>query len=102
MGEKALPSGKKIAPGLIRMQKDIGELKLEKNVTIEFPNGTDDLMNFKIKIAPTEGIYRGGNFIFNFQVPSSYPHDAPKVLCETQTGVVSDDEEESAGEDGHE
>jgi len=79
----ALAGGKKIAPGTIRMQKDIGELKLEKNVTIEFPNGVDDLMNFKITIAPSDGIYCGGRFVFEFKVPSSYPHDAPKVHCET-------------------
>lgn len=30
-----------------------------------------------------EGIYRGGSFVFDFKVPTSYPHDAPKVLCET-------------------
>ena len=41
-------------------------------------------MNFKIRITPGDGIYRGGTFIFKFQVPSSYPHDAPKVLCETR------------------
>jgi len=75
---------KKVAPGLIRMQKDMSEVKLEKGVQMEFPNGKDDLMNFKVKISPDDGIYRGGSFVFDFKIPSSYPHDAPKVLCETQ------------------
>jgi len=74
---------KKVAPGLIRMQKDMSELKLEKGMKIAFPNGKDDLMNFKVTVMPDEGIYRGGTFVFDFKVPTSYPHDAPKVLCET-------------------
>ena len=43
----------------------------------------EDLLNFKITIKPYEGIYKGGTFVFDFKVPKSYPHDAPKVLCET-------------------
>uniref|UniRef100_A0A6S9RK77 UBC core domain-containing protein n=1 Tax=Chrysotila carterae TaxID=13221 RepID=A0A6S9RK77_CHRCT len=74
---------KKVAPGTIRMQKDMSEVKLEKGVFMEFPNGKDDLMNFKVKIIPDDGIYRGGSFVFDFKIPTSYPHDAPKVLCET-------------------
>ena len=105
---------KKIAPGLIRMQKgahrslapcrcrerahavsywnptlphfhgaDMSELKLEKGMKMEFPNGKEDLMSFKVTISPDDGIYRAGKFVFDFKVPTSYPHDAPKVLCET-------------------
>ncbi len=43
----------------------------------------EDLLNFKITIKPYEGIYKGGTFVFDFKTPPSYPHDAPKVLCET-------------------
>jgi len=74
---------KKIAPGLIRMQKDMSELKLDKGMTMTFPNGKEDLMAFKVTVSPDEGIYRGGSFCFDFKVPKTYPHDAPKVLCET-------------------
>lgn len=73
----------RIAPGMIRMQKDMSELKLEKGCGLVFPNGEDDLMNFKLSIAPIDGMYKGGKFVFDFKVPKSYPHDAPKVLCET-------------------
>jgi hypothetical protein len=30
-----------------------------------------------------QGFYRGGRFVFNFKVGQGYPHDAPKVKCET-------------------
>jgi len=74
----------KVAPGQIRMQKDLSELKLEKGVEMNFHNGKDDQMNFKVTIAPADGIYNGGRFVFDFKIPTSYPHEAPKVLCETQ------------------
>lgn len=74
---------KKIAPGLIRMQKDMTELKLENGIKMHFPNGKDDLMNFKVTLSPDEGIYGGGKFVFDVKVPKTYPHDAPKVICET-------------------
>lgn len=81
--QEAADGKKKVAPGLLRMQKDVSELKLEKGITMDFYNGPDDLMNFKISIKPNEGIYRGGTFIFDFKIPSAYPHEPPKVLCET-------------------
>jgi len=81
-GASGEPS-KKIAPGLIRMQKDMSELKVEKGLTLDMYNGKDDLMNFKVKVSPDDGIYRRGTFVFDFKVPKTYPHDAPKVLCET-------------------
>ena len=79
----AAGEGKKIAPGLIRMQKDVSELKLEKGMKLDFYNGKDDLMNFKLEILPDDGIYKGGTFVFDVKVPQTYPHDPPKVLCET-------------------
>jgi len=29
-------------------------------------------------------IYRGGRFLFSFNIPRDYPHEAPKVKCETK------------------
>jgi len=75
-------AAEKIAPGKIRMQKDVSELKTEKGIAVEFPDKAD-LMNFKLTISPDDGIYRGGKFIFQVMVPNSYPHEAPKVLCKT-------------------
>jgi len=77
---------KKVAPGLLRMQKDVSELNFSKEkdgIHIDFYNGPEDLMNFKIHIAPQNGIYRGGKFTFDVKVPKTYPHDPPKVMCET-------------------
>ena len=70
---------------------------------MEFPD-PDDLLNFKLIISPDEvkkivcpcpvmtclfnicflqGFYRGGKFAFSFKVGPAYPHEPPKVKCET-------------------
>jgi ubiquitin-conjugating enzyme E2 M len=78
----------KKAPGLaltcsLCLHADVSELKVEKGLKIDFYNGKEDLMNFKIEVYPDDGIYRGGKFIFDVKVPKAYPHEPPKVLCET-------------------
>jgi len=73
---------KKVAPGLIRMQKDVSEIKDSRGIKVEFPD-KEDIMNFKINILPFDGLYKDGTFVFDVKVPKSYPHDPPKVLCET-------------------
>ena len=30
-----------------------------------------------------QGYYRGGRFVFSFKVGQNYPHEPPKVKCET-------------------
>ena len=63
---------------------DMSELKLEKGCELNFHMGKEDLLNFKLTITPdVNSIYRGGRFVFDFKVPASYPHDPPKVQCET-------------------
>lgn len=62
---------------------DINELNLPKTCTTDFPD-PDDLLNFKLIICPDEGFYKGGRFVFNFRVGPNYPHEPPKVKCETQ------------------
>lgn len=82
--EKAAAEGKtKASAGQIRMQKDLSELTLGKGVELEFHKGSDNLMEFKVHVMPDDGMYRGGKFTFDFKVPQTYPHDPPKVLCET-------------------
>eukprot|EP00741_Cyanophora_paradoxa_P004746 tig00000828_g4604.t1 len=80
---KASGSGKKTTPGEIRIQKDISELSLPPTVKTEFASA-DDIMNFRVLISPDEGFYKGGTFPFSFKVPSNYPHEPPKVKCETK------------------
>jgi len=41
-------------------------------------------LNFKLTICPDEGFYKNGKFVFSFKIGSSYPHEPPKVKCETQ------------------
>jgi len=73
---------KKTTSAEIRVHKDISELSLTSETTIEFAN-KDDLLNFKVTTSPKEGFYKGGSFAFTFKIPPAYPHDPPKVHCET-------------------
>ncbi|XP_023028725.1 NEDD8-conjugating enzyme UbcE2M isoform X2 [Leptinotarsa decemlineata] len=84
-GESSLRTGnqKKASAAQLRITKDINELNLPKTCTTEFPD-PDDLLTFKLIICPDEGFYRTGRFIFSFKVGPSYPHEPPKVKCETQ------------------
>ena len=74
-------SGKK-HPGELRMQTELSELELPRQVKIVFADKSD-LMNFQVSLSPDEGYWRGGCFIFRFSIRPLYPHDAPKVKCET-------------------
>jgi len=66
----------------LRLSKDLQELQLPKTCTTEWAD-KDDLLNFKLTIAPDEGFYKGGYFTFSFKVGPNYPHEPPKVKCET-------------------
>lgn len=73
---------KRASAAQLRITKDINELNLPKTCQIEFPDH-DDLLNFKLIICPDEGFYRNGRFVFSFKVSPNYPHEPPKVKCET-------------------
>uniref|UniRef100_A0A8B9MZI8 NEDD8-conjugating enzyme UBC12 n=1 Tax=Accipiter nisus TaxID=211598 RepID=A0A8B9MZI8_9AVES len=60
----------------------INELNLPKTCEIDFSD-QDDLLHFRLLICPDEGFYKGGKFVFSFKVGQGYPHDPPKVKCET-------------------
>ncbi|KAH9500010.1 Nedd8-conjugating enzyme UbcE2M [Bulinus truncatus] len=81
-GENAPDRGKRASAAQLRVQKDINELNLPRTCQVEFPD-PDDLLNFKVIISPDEEFYRGGRFVFSFKVGQGYPHDPPKVKCET-------------------
>ncbi|KAG7505636.1 NEDD8-conjugating enzyme Ubc12 [Solea senegalensis] len=81
-GNRAGAGGKKASAAQLRIQKDINELNLPKTCEINFPDD-DDLLNFRLIISPDEGFYKGGKFVFSFKVGQGYPHDPPKVKCET-------------------
>lgn len=62
---------------------DMSELQLHKGVKIDFVHGEKELMKWKLVISPDDGIYKGGTFVFDVKIPDTYPHDPPKILCET-------------------
>ncbi|MPC51842.1 NEDD8-conjugating enzyme Ubc12 [Portunus trituberculatus] len=66
---------------------NINELTLPKTCDTEFPD-PDDLLTFKLIICPDEGFYRGGRFVFSFKVGPNYPHEPPKVKCETMVCFI--------------
>lgn len=80
---KSGPQKKAFTAAQLRITKDINELNLPKTCATEFPD-PDDLLNFKMNICPDEGFYKGGRFDFTFKVGQNYPHEPPKVKCETQ------------------
>jgi ubiquitin-conjugating enzyme E2 M len=75
--------GKKATAAQLRVTKDIAELNLPKTCETQFPE-KDDLLHFKLIICPDEGFYRNGRFVFDFKIGQGYPHEAPKVKCETK------------------
>jgi len=41
-------------------------------------------MSFCIDVTPEEGYWRGAQYRFTFTIPPLYPHEAPKVKCDTR------------------
>jgi len=76
-------SKKKASAAQLRITKDINELELPKTCKTVFPD-PDDLLSFKLIIYPDEGFYRNGEFNFSFKIGAAYPHEPPKVKCETK------------------
>jgi ubiquitin-conjugating enzyme E2 M len=62
------------------------ELSLSSTTSISFPNGKDDLLTFIITLKPDDGFWKGGTYPFLFKIPPQYPHQPPKVHCETKVG----------------
>ncbi|KAH8041401.1 hypothetical protein MRX96_041625 [Rhipicephalus microplus] len=75
-------SQKRASAAQLRITKDINDLNLPNTCRMEFPD-PDDLLNFKLVICPDEGFYRNGRFVFSFRVSPNYPHEPPKVKCDT-------------------
>jgi len=74
---------KKRTPGEIRIQKDIAELDGGKIAVVTFPN-PNDLTKFNVEVKPDTGYWTGANYLFTFTIPALYPHEPPKVHCQTQ------------------
>ncbi|KAJ1956374.1 NEDD8-conjugating protein ubc12 [Dipsacomyces acuminosporus] len=70
----------KVTAAQIRLQKDLGELKLDKDTQLTFPNEQNQ-MSFILEYRPTRELYEGGAFKFSFEIGTNYPFEPPKVLC---------------------
>lgn len=81
-GQQKAGNQKQTSAAQLRVTKDMSELTLPTTCNVEFPN-PDDLLNFKVIICPDEGMYRNGRFVFSFKVGPNYPHEPPKVKCDT-------------------
>ncbi|KAJ1726359.1 NEDD8-conjugating protein ubc12 [Coemansia biformis] len=68
----------KESPAKLRLQKELGELSVTKDTTIEI---AANISEFTMTYRPSEGYYKGGQFKFQFEIGDGYPHDAPKVRC---------------------
>jgi len=65
------------------MWKDISELDGGSVATVEFPN-PNDLTNFSIYVTPDSGYWASARYHFTFTIPALYPHEPPKVTCNTK------------------
>eukprot|EP00052_Salpingoeca_macrocollata_P023433 m.205853 g.205853 ORF g.205853 m.205853 type:complete len:177 (-) comp22027_c0_seq1:236-766(-) len=81
--EGAETTAKKSTAAQLRAQKDHSELQLPSNCELEFDNA-DDLLNFRLVMKPTDGFWAGGRFVFSVKIGPNYPHEPPKVHCDTK------------------
>lgn len=75
--------GKKRTAGEIRIQKDITELDAGKAAKVTFPS-PNDLTKFNVSVTPDSGFWKDATYNFVFLIPAHYPHEPPKVTCETK------------------
>eukprot|EP01117_Protostelium_nocturnum_P001774 TRINITY_DN1220_c0_g1_i1.p1 TRINITY_DN1220_c0_g1~~TRINITY_DN1220_c0_g1_i1.p1 ORF type:complete len:228 (-),score=72.36 TRINITY_DN1220_c0_g1_i1:52-735(-) len=66
----------------LRVQKDMSEMDPIPGTKLNIPD-PDNLMKFEVQIKPTDGLYQAALFQFNVDIPTTYPYEPPKVLCQT-------------------
>ena len=81
--QKASGGKKRKTPGEIRIQKDIADLDGGDVAQIKFPNA-NDLTKFNVVVTPDTGFWKGATYHFTFTIPAMYPHEPPKVHCDTK------------------
>ena len=65
------------------MNADITDLDGGNVAQISFPN-PNDLTNFNVTVHPDTGPWTGASYDFTFAIPALYPHEPPKVTCNTR------------------
>ena len=83
LASKGKKKEKRRTPGEIRIQKDIAELDGGNVATADFPN-PNDLTKFTVTVVPAHGLWKKATYVFSFTIPPLYPHEPPKVHCDTQ------------------
>ena len=75
----------KRSPGEIRLKKELQELDLPAHAAVNYPD-TNNIMKFEVSVDLTKEdcIWKGGKYTFTVNIPHTYPHEAPKCLCQTQ------------------
>jgi ubiquitin-conjugating enzyme E2 M len=69
---------------LLRLDKDLNEVVKEMPlVKLEFPDPKNQ-QHFIIPITPTSGLWRGGTFRFDIQIPDEWPIVRPNVTILTR------------------
>merc|ERR1712164_224927 len=76
--------------GMADAPKSNGEEKVSilgiggrKVAQIKFPNA-NDLTKFNVIVTPDTGFWKGATYHFTFTIPAMYPHEPPKVHCDTK------------------
>ena len=76
-------------PGYIRLTKDLQSIDIPRNAEMTFPN-KEDITKFDVKVKPEEGSYWfGAKYHFSVSVPTDYPHEPPKIECNTKVTIKS-------------
>ena len=63
----------------LRMERDLNEIEWPSNVKLTYK--ATDLTELNIEISIEKGYWLQGKYTFKFDIPKTYPIDAPKVLC---------------------
>lgn len=67
------------------MKKELQELDLPAHAAVNYPD-VNNIMKFEVSVDLTKEdcIWKGGKYVFTVNIPHTYPHEAPKCLCQTQ------------------
>lgn len=75
---------KKTSPAEIRLRKEFAEIDLPPHAKVT-PDPDGDITKFGVTIdlSKEDCFWKGGKYEFRVTIPFSYPHEAPKVHCDT-------------------
>ena len=75
------------SPANIRLTKEFAEMSLDANIKINVPTAGnylkfDTTIDFT-NVPSTDTLWARGIYKFSFEIPFNYPHEHPKVHCDT-------------------